>query len=98
MLIESLVDHSVEALVVGFLGLFSFFVKSFFSRIHADLTVLRGSVDKLSGRFDGLRDEARNSTTAIAVTQQELKAVWKFIDAAHRRPSDHTNGSEHGDD
>ena len=87
-------DHLLAGAVVAALGLFTYLVKSFFARIHADLKDLRGAVDKLAGKFDAIQGDGRSTTTALAVTQQELKAVWKFLDAAHRRASDHVNGED----
>lgn len=89
MLIESLLSHTIEALVVGAVGLFTFLVRSFFSKIHDDLKDLRGAVDKLSGRFDSLREDTRVTTTAVAVTRQEVAAIWRTIDGAYKRTSDH---------
>lgn len=87
-------DNLLAGAVVAALGLFSYLVKSFFARIQTDLKALKESVDKLSGRFDAIQSEGRTTVTALAVTQQEIKAVWKFIDAAHKRASDHANGGD----
>lgn len=85
-------DHLVEGLVISCLGLFTFLVRSYFTRIHTDLKDLRGSVDKLSGRFDSLKEDARVTTTALAVTRQEVSAVWRALDGAHKRASDLNGG------
>ena len=90
---EQFMDHLLEAILAASFALCAFLVRSFFSRIHGDLRDLKSSIDKLSGRFDGLREEARETTTALAVTQQELRAVWRTLDGG-RRVSDHLNGEE----
>lgn len=88
MLLESLLNHSIEALMVGAVGLLAFLVRSFFSRIHTDLRDLRASVDKFSGGLDSLKEDVHRTSTALAVTRQEVSAVWRTLDSAHKRASD----------
>ncbi len=91
---ESLLDHAIEALAVATTGLLAFLVRSFFNRIHDDLIALRSSLDKLSGRFDTIQEDARELATKVALTQQETRAQWRHIDGSYRRASDLNGGDD----
>lgn len=83
----------LEGAVVTFLGLFTFLVRSFFSRIHGDLKELNGSIDKLGGRLESLQKDVRDNTIESAVTRKEMEAIWRVVDGSYKRASDqHKNG------
>lgn len=93
-MLESFLDHSIEALTVAAMGLFTFLVRSFFSRIHDDLKALKSSIDKFDGRLTHMQEEARDLQVNLAVAKQELRAVWRHIDNAHQRASDYNGEDE----
>ena len=79
----------VSAVVTTSVAVFSYLVKSYFKKIHDELAGLRLCIGKLDGRLDALSGEIRANTVEGATTRAELKAVWRFIDGAHKRASDH---------
>lgn len=81
-------EHIIDAIAVGLVGLVGFLLTSFFSRPREDFVELKSSVDKLSGRLDVLTESVHRETTETAVMKQELRAVWRSIDGAHNRASD----------
>lgn len=85
--------HLLDGAVVSVLGVFTFLVRSFFSRISSDLKELQSLVDKLGGRLDAIQNDIHRNTVETAVMKQELRAVWRFVDA-EPRASDVNGGSE----
>ncbi len=83
-----ILDHLLEGLVLTSIGLLTFLVRSYFSRIQKDIADVRSSVDRFEGRFSSIADEMHRATVEMAVTRQEMKAVWKVLDGANRRSSD----------
>ena len=75
----TLLDHAIEATTMACLGLLTFLVRSYFTRIREDLQALRSSVDKLEGRFNAARDEAKETALHLAVTSKEVRTLWKFM-------------------
>lgn len=92
-MLEALQSDLLSAVLAGFVALLTFLVRSFFQQFTREIKELKSSVDAFSGELKTVREDARENTTQIAVTRQELKAVWRFIDH-HKRASD-LNGGDH---
>lgn len=54
-------------------GLFTFLVKSYFSKINE-------SIAKLEGGLDPLRTDLKENTIELIKIQSDLKLVWKYIE------------------
>jgi ABC-type antimicrobial peptide transport system permease subunit len=78
----------VSAVVTTSVAVFSYLVKSYFKKIHDELAGLRLCIGKLDGRLDALSSEIRANTVEGAQVRTEIKAVWRFIDGAHKRATD----------
>jgi ABC-type antimicrobial peptide transport system permease subunit len=79
----------VSAVVTTFVAVFSYLVKSYFKKIHDEIAGLRLCLGRLDGRLDALSSEIRANTVEGAQVRTEIKAVWRFIDGAHKRATDH---------
>lgn len=86
----------LQGIGIGLMGLFAFLARSFVSRIHDDFKDLKSSVDKLCGKLDAIQDDYRELSTRVAVTRQEVRALWRTVDAP-QRVSDTGNGTDEGD-
>ncbi len=81
---ELLEKHLAELCMLGLV----FLIRHFFKSIADDVKGVRAAVDKLDGRFSTIQKDVRDNTTETAVTRQEVKALWRFIDHANERASD----------
>ena len=81
-------DIILPVLVSSFVALFSYLVKSYFKKIHETLDCLRQSLSKLEGNLDILNKEIRQNTVEGAGLRSEVRAIWRFVDNAHKRASD----------
>ena len=83
-----LTPHITGVVVVTIVGTFTFLVRSFFSRIHDDLRELKGSLDKMQGRFEAVSVDVRANTVEMAVVRSELRAVWRIVDRSNQHTAD----------
>jgi outer membrane murein-binding lipoprotein Lpp len=85
---DALKPHLASAVVLGAVSVFTFLVRFYFNRLHADVSALAESVRKLEGRFDAVQNDVRANTTDVAVvravTEKEFAAVWRAVDPPPR--------------
>lgn len=94
MQIETIITQVLGAAGVAVMGLFTFLVKSYFARGDERHGELKSAFDKLDGKLEALQKDVRDNTLAMAVKSQELRAIWRYVDAAPRRASDIQNGKD----
>lgn len=67
--------------IAAFIAGIGFLLKSFFSKIEAD-------INKLDGRLAQLSSEIRENTIEYAKVRSEITAMWRFIDNSNKRATD----------
>lgn len=73
---------------------FAFLAKSLVNRLERDLASVAKEVARLDGKLEALSRDIRENTVQSAKLGSEVSAVWRFIDNAPKRASDHNNGGE----
>ncbi len=71
----------VPPLLIGVIG---FLIRSYFASINKDIHQLGVNIAKLETKLDPIHSDLKSSTIELIKVQQELKAVWKYIDAPKR--------------
>lgn len=66
------------------LAVIGFLIRSYFASMNKDIQRLSENIAKLEAKLDPIHADLKSSTVELIKVQQELKAVWKFIDAPKR--------------
>ena len=84
----NLPDYLLSAVVTCVGALFSYLVKSYFSKIQESMDETKKEIAKLEGKFDMLQGEIRNNIIESTKLRGEVGALWRFVDNSFQRPSD----------
>ena len=79
----------VSIAVTVVVALFTYLVRSYFATIKTDLKELSGTISRLDGKLESLRETIKDNTIELAKNQSELKAIWRYIDAPKRNSDAH---------
>ena len=80
-LLEKFLEPFVAGVGLTLMAGFTALVRSYFDRIHKDVSCL-------TGRLDQIQTTLGENTKEIAVTRQEVKALWRYVDGGFNRASD----------
>lgn len=86
---EFIAKYGEELFMLGLV----FLVRHFFAGITSKIDSIQDAFNKLDGRLETLQKDVRENTTQNAVTKQEMRAIWRYVDNAPMRASD-MNGGE----
>jgi hypothetical protein len=85
---DNLPDYLLSAVVTCVGALFTYLIQSYFKTIKKSSEALSAEISKLEGKIDMIANELRSNSREVYGLTTELKAVWRFIENANRRPSD----------
>lgn len=75
---------SLDFIAPAILAVIGFLIRSYFASMNKDIQRLGENITKLEAKLDPVHNDLKSSTIELIKVQQELKAVWKYIDAPKR--------------
>lgn len=76
--------NNLDFIAPTILAVIGFLIRSYFASMNKDIQRLGENIAKLEAKLDPVHNDLKSSTIELIKVQQELKAVWKFIDAPKR--------------
>lgn len=76
--------NNLDFIAPAILAVIGFLIRSYFASMNKDIQRLGENIAKLEAKLDPVHNDLKSSTIELIKVQQELKAVWKYIDAPKR--------------